>query len=217
MNHVDNHLITHQKSMAGIVGAMVHELNNPLQGIVSLLALHARESGTQEPGHSRIEQLQAGLNRMVRVIDDFSVIYENLPRHPEMVTVSAFRERLKAQFANRQWTVVDRTAEKDGIMFSCLTPEIIRLVVDAFTIHGEMGEIIHIKFDRENDALQLYCEQGNSEDPELDVWHKLEMNGVLSGLPVLLTEIARLGNGEAEFRFDHMRLRGIRLTFITVL
>jgi hypothetical protein len=217
MNQLDNHILSHQKSMAGIVGAMVHELNNPLQGVMSLLSLHARECGAAEPNHTRIEQLQAGLSRISRVIEDFSVIYENLPRVPENVTVSAFSDRLKAGFSNRQWTAIIRNADHDGCVFSCLAPELIRLIIDAFSIHGEAGEMIHLKFEHVKDSLILFCEQGNSEDPEIDVWHKLDMNGVLSGLPVLLTEIARLGNGEAEFRFDHLRLRGIKLTFITVM
>jgi hypothetical protein len=213
---LDNQLLAHQKSMAGIVGALVHELNNPLQGIISLLSLHARECKVEDAKTARIEQIQNGLSRMKRIIEDFSVVYENLPRPPEPVSVGSFCERLTASLSERKWTAIVRTSQRSNTVFYCLAPELIRLITDAYSIHGEADEIVHIKVDQENERIKFYCEQGNSEDPELDVWHKLDMNGVLSGLPVLLAEIARLGNGEAEFRFDHKRLRGIRLTFITV-
>jgi hypothetical protein len=214
---MDNHNQSKQKSMACIVGAMVHELNNPLQGIVSLLSVHAKESSADDSALNRILQIQAGVTRLARIVEGFSVVCENLPHPPEDLTVATFADRLVSEFSTRNRTAAVIVNCAPETMVHCLAPELIRLIVETFTIHGQSGESICIQFDQSGDAVTLACEQGRENSGELGAWRSLKTQGELSGLPMMVAEIARLGENEAEFRFDHVRLRGIRLTFLTLM
>ena len=93
----------YQMSVARVVGALAHELSNPLQGVLSLLSLYARECGESDSTHSRIEQIQAAVGRMTRIIENFSVVYENLPRAADRTTADILGERLAAEFSERGW------------------------------------------------------------------------------------------------------------------
>jgi len=56
-----------QRVTAAIVGALAHEVNNPLQGILSLTAVLSRECDGQEQSQLRLEQIRSGRPAVISV------------------------------------------------------------------------------------------------------------------------------------------------------
>jgi signal transduction histidine kinase len=207
-------LIDSQKSTARITGALAHELNNPLQGILSLLSVMCREYEGDERCQVRLEQIRSGLVRLSRILESFSVTYENLPRPPDETTVGRFVDHLLTALAERQLQATVEALPDRGTVFYCMSPELARLIGDAFYLPGSDVRSLHLRMTRGGGRVTLTCGQGDCGENGGE-WLRLDEHPGLSGVAGLINELARLAGGEAEFQFDDTRLRRIRLRFRT--
>lgn len=207
-------LIDSQKSTARITGALAHELNNPLQGILSLLSVMCRECEGDERYQVRLEQIRSGLIRLSRILESFSVTYENLPRPPDETTVGRFVDHLLTALAERQLHATVESLPDGETVFYCLSPELARLIGDAFCLPGADVRGLRLAMTHDGDAVTLIC--GKSAPYENgEEWLRLDEHPGISGVAGLINELARLAGGKAEFQFDETTLRRIRLRFRT--
>ena len=202
-------------SAATIAGALAHELNNPLQGILSLLSILDRECGDPEACRVRAGQIRSGLTRLRRIVESFSVTYENLPREAERITVGDFFQQLTDAMQSRQLHVNAQAPENRHVSFYCLWPEIIRLVTDVFSLPPLTENPIRILFETHADHVVVICERDHHGGPIGDGWRTVGDNNSFSGLAVLIDEMARLSRGRADFRVNDRFLDAIRLHFRT--
>lgn len=203
-------LIDSQKSTARITGALAHELNNPLQGMLSLLSVMSRDYANDERCLIRLEQIRSGLVRLTRILESFSVAYENLPRLPDETTVGKFVDHVMMSLTERQLRVAVEVLPDRETIFYCMSPELARLIGDAFSLPSPEGRSLRMAVTLENGYVILTCQRG-APCTNGDSWIRLDDHRGISGVAGLINEIVRLGNGEAEFRFDEMTLCGIRL------
>jgi signal transduction histidine kinase len=207
-------LIDSQKSTARITGALAHELNNPLQGILSLLSVMCRECEGDERFQVRLEQIRSGLIRLSRILESFSVTYENLPRPPDETTVGRFVDHLLTALAERQLHATVESLPDRETVFYCMSPELARLIGDAFCLPGADVRGLRLAMSRDGDGVTLIC--GTSAPYENgEEWLRLDEHPGISGVAGLINELARLAGGEAEFQFDETTLHRIRLRFRT--
>ncbi|MDD5087981.1 MAG: histidine kinase dimerization/phospho-acceptor domain-containing protein [bacterium] len=202
-------------SAATIAGALAHELNNPLQGILSLLSVLDRECEDPEACRVRTGQIRSGLMRLKRIVESFSVTYENLPRQADRITVEDFFQQLTDAMQSRQLHVNAEYPENRHVSFYCLWPEIVRLVTDIFSLPPLTEFPIRIHCEIETDLVVVVCERDARGEAISDGWRTVGDNGSFSGLAVLIDEIASLGRGRADFRLNERFLDAIRLHFRT--
>lgn len=203
-------LIDSQKSTARITGALAHELNNPLQGMLSLLSVMSRDYAGDERCVVRLEQIRSGLIRLTRILESFSVAYENLPRLPDETTVGKFTDHVTTLLAERQLRVSIETLPDRETVFFCMSSELARLIGDAFSVPSPEGRSLRLMMALIDQRIVLTCERG-APCTDGKSWIRLDDHRGISGVAGLINEIVRLGDGEAEFRFDDMTLCGIRL------
>jgi light-regulated signal transduction histidine kinase (bacteriophytochrome) len=199
-------------STARIAGAIAHELNNPLQGILSLVSVLGRECSADSQAQVRLEQIRSGLNRLSRVVQIFSVTYENLPRTPDTTTVERFVHLLESAFSDRQLRPQISVQAPAETKFICMARELAGLIADTFSLPSRVDRTIRIGITETDSSVCLVCERSNSDDGQLESWHGLDDAPTPSGLAVLIHEIVRLGQGSVEFRFDSTALSGMRIT-----
>ena len=207
-------LIDSQKSTARITGALAHELNNPLQGMLSLLSVMSRDYAGDERCVVRLEQIRSGLIRLTRILESFSVAYENLPRLPDETTVGRFVDHLTASLTDRQLRISVEAMPDRETVFYCMSPELARLIGDAFSLPSSEGRSLRVILALKNERIVLTCERG-APCANGNSWIRLDDHRGVSGVAGLINEIVRLGDGEAEFHFDEMTLCGIRLLLQT--
>jgi signal transduction histidine kinase len=207
-------LIDSQKSTARITGALAHELNNPLQGILSLLSVMSGEQAGDERCQVRLEQIRSGLIRLSRILESFSVAYENLPRPPDQTTVGRFVDHLITLLTERQLHATVESLPDRKTVFYCMSPELARLIGDAFSLPGPEVRSLHLFMARSGDRVTLTC-RNSAHDESDDEWLQLDDHPGISGLAGLINELMRLAGGEAEFRFNETTLCRIRLHFRT--
>gem|GEM_PF-4231052 len=208
-------LFDHQKSTARITGALAHELNNPLQGVLSILSVFSREYASDDRCQLRLEQIRSGLTRVSRIVESFSVAYENLPRSPDRTTAERFLELVKAALNERQLRAQVECSLPGEAVFFCMSPELARLIGDAFSIPSTENRSVLIQMRVVQDRVELIVKRGGAGADSSILWQRLDDHNGLSGVAGLINEIARLGGGDAEFRFDELTLCGIRLLFRT--
>jgi signal transduction histidine kinase len=204
-------LLNRQVSLARIAGAIAHELNNPLQGVLSLVTVSRSEAIGDD--RARWEQIQDGLLRLSHVIQSLSAVYENLPRLPEQVTAGDFLDLLVAAFDERKIQTEVFVSLPRDVSFDAMTPELVRLIREAFSLPLPTSGCIRIDMSRQEGRVVLVCERQSLDAAE--PWCGLIDHHVCSGLAVLIDEMTKLAGGEPEFRFDHASLSGIRLCFRT--
>jgi len=202
-------------SAATIAGALAHELNNPLQGILSLLSVLERECSDPEACRVRVGQIRSGLTRLKRIVESFSVTYENLPREAERITIEDFYRHLSDAMQSRQLHVNAQAPGNRLISFYCLWPEIIRLVTDVFSLPSPLEGPLRIHCDVSGDHVVVICEREKHGEAVDDGWRTVGDNGSFSGLAVLIDEIVSLSHGRADFRMNDKFLDAIRLHFRT--
>lgn len=207
-------LIDSQKSTARITGALAHELNNPLQGILSLLSVMSREYAGDERCQIRLEQIRSGLIRLSRILESFSVAYENLPRPPDQTTVGRFVDHLMTSLTERQLHATVESLPDRETVFYCMSPELARLIGDVFSLPGSEVRSLHLAMTHSGDGVTLICRNG-ALDEGGEEWLRLDDHPGISGVAGLINELMRLAGGEAEFRFDETTLSRIRLRFRT--
>jgi hypothetical protein len=203
-------LIDSQKSTARITGALAHELNNPLQGMLSLLSVMSRDYAGDERCVVRLEQIRSGLVRLTRILESFSVAYENLPRLPDETTVGRFVDHVITSLTERQLRVNVEILPDRETVFYCMSSELARLIGDAFSLPSPENRSLRLTVTPASGHIILTCERG-APCTNGDSWIRLDDHHGISGVAGLINEIVRLGNGEADFRFDEMTLCGIRL------
>jgi signal transduction histidine kinase len=203
--------LNEMSSTARIAGAIAHELNNPLQGILSLVSVLSRECSGNPTCDVKLEQIRSGLNRVARVVQAFSVTYENLPRPPDVTSVDRFASLLESAFTQGQLQsriILDLPGDTT---FHCMATELARLVADAFSLPSPSHRTLRVQMSENDGAVVVTCDREPSEMNSVEPWKVLNDEPTPSGLAVLIQEIARLAQGEAFFRFDTTALSGVRL------
>jgi hypothetical protein len=199
----------YRASMANIAGALAHELNNPLQGMMSLLSVFSRECAQDEKCQVRLEQFRSGLTRLTRIVTSFSVAYENLPRDPDVTTLRHFCARLHEAMAERQLVAEFEPLPAAG-SFRCMATELVRLTSDALSI--AVTDSRRLRVSAAATASHIVITAAQLDAPAAaEPWRSLGPKDTVFGLAVLIREIAKLGGGDAEFHFNDMSLDGIRL------
>lgn len=204
-------MLEQQRAASAIVGALAHEVNNPLQGILSLAALLGRDTGG-EHAQLQLEQIRSGLSRISRVVESFSVVYENLPRAPDYVLADRMTDWLSAALAARQFRCELAGGSVPAVPIVCFGPETARLVADALSQPSPDGRTVRITTESSDGRLVLTCQRSQSGEA---AWEQLETLGGFSGLATLIAELMHLCQGECGFRLDTASLSGIRLVFRT--
>jgi hypothetical protein len=94
----------------------------------------------------------------------------------------------------------------------CHSLEIVRLTADLFLAHAAESQSVLVRGVMSRGQAMLSCESALAAvDDQPDLWQSMEdMTGV-TGIPVLLDEIARLSEGKCEFRWRDSTLQGMRL------
>jgi len=204
-------LLEYQASIARICGAIAHELNSPLQGVLSILAVCGSESVGRD--HERLEKIRAGLLRMTRFVESLSTIYENLPREAERISVGNFLDLLTATLTERNIRADTSVSMSRDMSFHALVAETVRLIAEVFSMPSPMDGSVNIRMNVCDGRAELVCERDSTEPAE--PWSGLADQQVCSGLAVLMDELTKLAGGKSEFKFDHASLSGIRLCFRT--
>jgi signal transduction histidine kinase len=203
-----------QRITAAILGALAHEVNNPLQGILSLTAILGRECEANPHNQVRLEQIRSGLRRVVRVVESFSVAYGNLPRPPDELPIARLLERLSATLVEQQFRVETSSSVDPETRVLCLGPELVRLIGDAISSPAVAQRTVRIRSESENGQVYLICERPDATQG-MPGWDGIDGTAGFSGLAVLIHEMITLCGGAAAFRWDDTSLSGIRLTFMT--
>jgi hypothetical protein len=204
-------LASEQQAVSRIAGALAHELNNPLQGVLSLVSVALRESHLDERGQARLEQIHHGVSRLSRTVASLSAIYENLPRSPDLIPLTDLLNSLSGALAEQGFHVQMHPARTDRSVY-CFSPELVRLMSDLFQEQAPDSETLHLSAWEDHMGAGFRCELGTHEaDPDHGEWTSLEeLNGV-SGLAVLVDELVKLSEGSVEFRWNDSDLAGMRL------
>lgn len=205
-----------QRSIARIAGAIAHELNSPLQGLVSLLTVLGHEFQAEEQSKLRIEQMRSGLTRLTRIIEAFSVAYERIPREPETVTVQHFLDHLGKALAERQCNARFSSEVPGDVAFRCLMPELVRLIGDSFILPVPDDRPLLVSVHETGGKVTVACRLRVDNQGETLIWKPINGHEISSSLAVLTDELTRFAGGRAEFLFDHASLCGVRLTFEVV-
>ena len=196
----------------GHPGALAHEVNNPLQGILSLTAVLGRECEAGVPSPMRIEQLRSGLKRVARVVESFSVAYDNLPRALDDVSAGRLLEWLQAALAAQQFRAEIGFSADAEMRVVCLGPELARLIADAFALPATEPRTLRVTFAGADGHATLLCERPGPGD-ESAAWEDLDGAAGFSGIAVLIHEFMTICGGSAAFRWNDAALSGIRLAF----
>jgi hypothetical protein len=203
-----------QVSTARIAGAFAHEMCNPLQGVRSLIEAISR-SGIHEADLSRkLERVEDGMNRLAGVLDAFRVVYENLPRPADHVTVESLVNEIAGAFERCGATV---SREEDHPLDSrvyALAPELATLISHALVDYSPPPVHIVLCTKQVENRIAFFCEIATAT-PLVMPWVDATTSDKLTGLPVLIDEISRQGGGTASFRYDDFGLRSIRVDLPT--
>lgn len=200
-----------QESIARIAGAIAHELNNPLQGVLSLVTVCKEESDSGN--RQRLELIHRGLLRLTQIVESLSAVYENLPRPAGQMTVGGFLDLLTESFAERKIGADIASSTPSDLSIYVMVPELVRLIREVFSVRPPTDGRVQIRMEFVEGRAVLTCERQPSGTAE--PWCGLSGHHVCSGLAVLIDEMTRLAGGEPGFRFDQASLSGIRLCFRT--
>jgi signal transduction histidine kinase len=214
VNSLSNKTLESPPPSVNLAGALAHELNNPLQGMFSVLSLLSRDYPEDQQVQVRLAQIRSGLARLSQVVDSFSTAYENQPRRPDQTTVGDFMDRLTTDLAARQLRADIVCSLPNETPIQCMAGELVRLLSDAYSLLPGTCRTLRVNVVREDDHVRITTVRDSSRGTE-DRWLALNECGAVSGLAVLIHELARLSEGRAEFRFDDVALCGIRLLFIS--
>ena len=209
---IDAELVSEQRAVARIAGAVAHELNNPLQGVLSLVGVTLRECRLDQRCQSRLEQIQRGVTRLTRTVESLSAIYENLPRPPDLVLLSKILTSLSASLAESGFHVRGNAPSSD-VKARCFAPEVVRLIRDIVLEHSAAPRHIRLTAERYPEEVLIECEIGEDFPfPNLtDDWQVPDRHSGVSGIAILLDEIVKLSRGRVEFRWHDSELTGLRL------
>ena len=197
-----------QRTIARVAGAVAHELNNPLQGVLSLLSVMLRECRLDERCQLRLEQIHDGVRRLSRTVESLSAIYENLPRPPDQIFPAELLTRLTASLTDRDLHVHVSSSDAALLPVNCYAPEIVRLAGSVLSENLNGQRTVVLRTSSTARDVEVACTL-QSESKE-DEWLAVERVRGLSGAAVLLDEMVRLSQGTVEFRLGEKTLDGIR-------
>lgn len=204
---------TVQLPAARIAGALAHEINNPLQGVQTLVGILSRDCSDDRRHALHLEQIRSGLARIARIIDVFAVAYENIPREPDTISPPHFVKMLDGAAFSRQMTCIPSDCSAfEHRRFRCMVPETVRLIAEAFAQAAGDERSLHTEFGDDAGRIVLTCRR-NEQPAEQSAWALPSANGAVSGVAVLLAELTQMAGGTAEFSYDDKSLTGIRLVF----
>lgn len=198
-------------STARVAGAMAHELNNPLQGLLVALELSAQEFSGDERLTRLLGQIEGGVRRVSTAVRSFSAVYENLPREPEYFPVGEIIWNVTAILEERGIRI-DPTEITDSRKVLCHAREISQLmseVVSASELRNQRL-VWYLESDEGVCSVRiLAAEAGQIE------WVRLVDGNGLSGLPVVLDEFAKLSDGYIELAWRDESIVGISIVLKT--
>ncbi len=197
---------------ARMAGALAHELNNPLQGLVSSLAAAEADASSDSGAKLKIELIAGGVRRLSKTVESFSAVYENLPRVPDRITraclTQAFIDALEPVFPLSFAESRERQGS-NGCAMLCYAAETVRLLRDSIAqVQGELHTLtMHVVQCNQNYVYEFIL-AGRSEQ---QMWHAVEDARGVGGLVVLLDEIVRMAGGKVSVSFAANRVSGIAL------
>jgi signal transduction histidine kinase len=199
---------TEQRTVARIAGAVAHELNNPLQGILSLVAVMLRECRLDERCQLRMEQIHHGISRLSHTVESLAVVYENLPRPPDRLLPNELLDRFEAALHEHDFQPQVHHAMGSDMHVTCFAPEIVKLAGTVLQDHSNGQRAIIVRTVPYDNTMEFSCAVVHPEPNE--AWVTIDQVRGVSGAAILLDEIVRLGKGKVDFRFNHEQLDGIR-------
>jgi signal transduction histidine kinase len=198
-------------STVRVAGAMAHELNNPLQGLLSAITAAAAETGNDDRLAPRLRQMQGGVHRLTRAIRSFAALYERLPREPEFVNVSAFQQCVADALRDMGCAISDPATSLERVRchsteLSALTAEVLRSLLGAEVSLQSVAE------EREATTVVAFTRSGEVRGSR--AVRPFDERDGLSGIPVVLDEVARLAGGHVELIWEDDRIVGVALVLI---
>ena len=198
-----------QRVVARVAGAVAHDLNNPLQGILSLLAVTLRECRLDQRCQLRLEQIQRGVSRMSRTVESLATVYENLPRPLDCLPTSELLDRLATALSEREIHAQITPVDFPPTSVVCFAPETARLAGNLLADHANGSRTAQLGANATTQGIVFRCETAAALSG--DAWLPLEQMRGVSGIAVLLNEIVRLSRGAVEYRMGDSRLDGIQI------
>lgn len=184
-----------QSFAAKVAGALAHEMNNPLQGLVSQLNLVTNELTENDALKSRVTALAGGVQRLTRVVSNFSAFYENLPRDPDVIPLCELRQAL-GQILHASGLAITEPVCEEATLVHCMTSEVLKLFPEVVLASASRNHALAWEIqsgDRYSYLRLLYVASAGEA-----IWKRFDEADGLWGLPVMLEEIARLADGRVE-------------------
>jgi signal transduction histidine kinase len=182
-----------------VAGAMAHELNNPLQGLMSQLTLACGECTDNEVLRQRLAELSGGVNRLSRAVRNFSALYENMPRTADRATLALVVSVMDAALSARGFLTEGGHSLPDTTVL-CMTDEVAHLFPEVVAIAAAPSAPLTWVIEcREHESAVKLVYRLDSRGADWTVFN--ESDG-LSGLPVLLDELVRLADGRLELMWE---------------
>jgi signal transduction histidine kinase len=202
-----------QRTVARVAGAVAHELNNPLQGILSLVAVTLRDCRLDQRCQLRLEQIRRGVTRIARTVETLSAVYENLPRTPDFLPPALLLDRFAFEFSHREMTLQVLPSEPLLLPVVCFAPEIAKLAGDLFAERFNDHSSVQLTMKSAAQGVEVQCEFNNGVPPG-DVWLPGDQMRGVSGVAVLLDEVVRLSRGSVEFRMSDSQVDGMKIVLL---
>lgn len=198
-----------QRTVARVAGAVAHELNNPLQGILSLLTVTLRDCRLDERCQLRLEQIHHGVSRMSRTVATLAAIYENLPRPPDFFSPAQLLDCFASELAERALEPHVLVPEGAPLAVVCFASELAKLSGDVLVENMNGHNLVHLLAASHPYGMEVRFEFG-SPPAYSHEWAPIEQTRGISGIAVLLDEVIKLSRGAVEFRMGDARLDGMR-------
>ncbi len=203
-----------QRTVARVAGAVAHELNNPLQGILSLLTVTLRDCQVDERCQLRLEQIHRGVSRLSRTVETLATVYENLPRPPDHLPSADLLDRFAFELSEREFAPQMLPTDTLLMPVICYAAEISKLAGDALAEQLNGHNVVQLSALHIPPGIEICCEL-TSHAAAHDEWMPVDQIRGVSGVAVLLDEVIKLGAGSVEFRMGDARLDGIRMLLRT--
>ncbi len=203
---------------ARIAGALAHELNNPLQGLLSSLTAANADDTQDVRFRDRMVEITGGVRRLSRAVESFAVMYENFPRAPEHLSPEKFhkalREALSAYFAVAPAKPQDDPAHQDRSIV-CYAAETVRLVRDTFAQSVAPHHTLAVSSLRDGDSwsFEVFLAQKSLEQLS---WNPIGGCDGISGMVVILDEIVQMCGGRTRLACEDSGIAGLKLSLRTL-
>ena len=144
-----------------LAASVVHEINNPLQGISSYLALISQQVSEDHPLHKNIERVKLGFERISEIVRSLRAFYRPSEERMEPTDINGVVERVLAlvghQLSLGQVQVKTELAEQQLLVLGSagrLEQVLVNLVLNAQEAMPQGGELI-VRTILHEDMVQL--------------------------------------------------------------